>query len=857
MSKTNILLIFIIWSYACLAQDHIYKNFTTNDGLSSSEVYDITQDKNGFLWFATDRGLTRYDGYNFKKYTVRDGLTDIVVFNFYEQPDGKIWCSTFNKKLFYYDPDKDQFIAYKYNHLLENIPIGFTINNIYVGDHGSFFITFKRLLGYLEIDNLGEVNNQTSRVYVPPTIKASINPKCYSFTFDSEKVTESNTSDYIIKKPSFNLSFGYFDTFYSTDRNLLTIISQREIYIINTKDASEKHIISKKNILISGKYDDDHFWVGLQHGGVKIYDYYGNLTDHFLKDKSVTKILKDHEGGLWISTIDSGVFYAKYPQVLIHDLHIKGENKHAYRLTKNNKNELYVSYHNGEVYKRSKNQFQLIWKSPDNYKSEVQYYSKDNRLIIQSAHNNWEEGKGLTNNIGHGGMLSDNRDAIPVTGKSIFSQLLPGKRIKTRTRVSKRVHDIEYSAEGYYLATFSGLYEYRNDSVYDVRKTNSLLSYRMDDIDKYKERYYIASLGAGLIVKDKDTVYAINQSNGLNSDLTTQVHIENEHEIYLATNSGFSKITYSDDHQNYIVSRFSTSNGLPSNEVNDIEVIGDTLWVATKNGLCSLPKSIIEPVYNSVKNDWLRIKTVKINDKIIDDHQVLRYLKYFQNSVTIGFSAISFKNKNQTLYRYRLLEIEPEWNLTKNREIRYPDLKPGQYTFEVQTKGANKNWNLKSTYLEITITPPLWNTWWFYVLLTISILLIIYSFFKFRILLYNKDIIRELLRFVLKKIKGEKHYITIKESNTEIKLNTSQINYIKSSGNYLEIYTTKKMYLIRGKISDFQEQLPDMLEYIRIHRSYLIRIEKVQQKNHKTLQINGETIPVGKTYKQNLDKIIF
>ena len=181
----------------------------------------------------------------------------------------------------------------------------------------------------------------------------------------------------------------------------------------------------------------------------------------------------------------------------------------------------------------------------------------------------------------------------------------------------------------------------------------------------------------------------------------------------------------------------------------------------------------------------------------------------------------------------------------------------GHYSFEVQAKIGKEKWGDEVQRVTFIITDPYWNTWWFHSLGFLSLIIVIYGFFKIRVLTYNKHIFKELLRIILKKIRGKKHYIIIKESGTEIKLNTENILFLKSSGNYVEVHTIKRAFLVRDTINSFKNLLPDKSEYIRIHRSYLIRIEKVQQKNTNAIQINGHKIPVGKTYKENLDRIIF
>jgi ligand-binding sensor domain-containing protein len=58
------------------------------------------QDKNGDMWFATDRGIAKYDGFNFKVFDVSTGLLSNTIFDFFSQKDGTVWCSTTNNSCF-------------------------------------------------------------------------------------------------------------------------------------------------------------------------------------------------------------------------------------------------------------------------------------------------------------------------------------------------------------------------------------------------------------------------------------------------------------------------------------------------------------------------------------------------------------------------------------------------------------------------------------------------------------------------------------------------------------------------------------------------------------------------------------
>ena len=159
--------------------------------------------------------------------------------------------------------------------------------------------------------------------------------------------------------------------------------------------------------------------------------------------------------------------------------------------------------------------------------------------------------------------------------------------------------------------------------------------------------------------------------------------------------------------------------------------------------------------------------------------------------------------------------------------------------------------------LPITIRNPFWTTWWFIIIVIAALGALIYLFFRIRVLTYNKDIIRELLRLWVRKIKKKEKYFVFKEQGKEIRIPTNTILYVKSSGNYMDIVTEEKVYVMRCKIGDFISKVPDPLEFLRVHRSYIIPIDKVEQKTKKMVLIKKQEIPVGETYVEELDKIVF
>src|SRR3990167_223672 len=119
LNSISLIILFFGIRICTFSQSYNYKHYTVEDGLPSSEVYSAFQDSKGYMWFATDAGVSRFNGYEFKNYDSKDGLTDNTVFLITEDSKGKIWFGTFNNQLCYYF--NDSIYPYKYNKKLKNV----------------------------------------------------------------------------------------------------------------------------------------------------------------------------------------------------------------------------------------------------------------------------------------------------------------------------------------------------------------------------------------------------------------------------------------------------------------------------------------------------------------------------------------------------------------------------------------------------------------------------------------------------------------------------------------------------------------------------------------------------------------
>jgi len=85
-----------------LAQNPYSIRYSLDEGLPTSNIYSAFEANNGYMWFATDVGVLRYDGYTFKHYNTDDGLGDNEVFKIFQDSKKRLWFLTLNGELSYF-----------------------------------------------------------------------------------------------------------------------------------------------------------------------------------------------------------------------------------------------------------------------------------------------------------------------------------------------------------------------------------------------------------------------------------------------------------------------------------------------------------------------------------------------------------------------------------------------------------------------------------------------------------------------------------------------------------------------------------------------------------------------------------
>jgi len=830
------------------AQELHFQNFTTKDGLPSVQVYNMYQDVNGFMWFATDRGICRYNGYAFETFGLKDGLTSNTVFNFYPQDNGDVWCSTLNNRFFIFNPTDYVFRKYPYNDILARHAADAINDDLYIGRNGTVHVGFINMSGVLSIDSGGHCTSPVPRAMsdVHEIVLEEL-PGGKTFSYIQPPTHGKAVQREVLAQVKVRSSaLAYHKV---AHRGNITLISdEHQVFLM--QEGELLHTINNgEQPLGVGFFDDGHIWISTQYGGVTIYDMQGKAVQHYLKGRSVTWLLADHEGGFWISTLSAGVFYT---QSLQFRHAVLDSDPTIHNLTNDGEGRLIASLYNGNAYRYKEGAFELWYQSGDHKPSHVQFYDSLNTVLGYfdakvTGGNGQDE---LFGNVYVTKFSDDSKEAPLLAGTKMFYTYL-NNRIQGYA-FERRIYDVCQAAGGALLATTHGVYHYDTTNRRGVKLQEELLDCRVTDIDQFQQGLKLAAThGNGVVVLAEDSVWAITRKDGLSSDLINEVYVQDDSTFWACTNAGLSRVQLNSD-GTYGIASLTTSDGLLDNDITDVEVVDGVVWVGTRSGLSSFPMGVMDedtvlPVC------FLQILDVRVNGERGSD---LSNLSHRQNRLQVDFQAISFKANADLLYRYQLSGLENQWNYTATPQIIYKSLPPGDFTFVLQA-GVGGRWSNEVRSLQFTVFPPFYETGWFRLLAMVLIVLLVYWFFKIRILTYNRDITRELLRQLLKRLKRKTDHFVVRDRGHDVRISSRTILYVKSAGNYIEIHTEARTYVIRATISSFMGLVPDPLEYLRVHRSYIVRIDKVRQKSINSVTVRGTEIDVGHTYLKVLAHIKF
>jgi len=543
----------------------LFENISLEDGLSHNAVYSIIQDKIGYMWFATQDGLNKYDGYNITiyKHTANDSasLPNNNVSKVFQDKDGMIWIGTWGGGLCKFDPVKEKFTVYKYNPTNRS---SISFNRVPV--------IYQSKSGDLWIGTAGGGLNKY--------IKDKDAFETYKH-FDDEENSISNNRVWDISEDAYgNLWIG-------TDDGLNKFNPSTKTFTKYNINPSSNRI---RSLLITSK---GQFYTGAETGLFVFDERKSNFTPVNLGDSKsdqniVNTIFEDKSGRVWVGTYGNG-FYLSEGNIFTNYIsnpndHLSIRSNDVRCIYEDNAGTMWLGTRGNGIskYNPSTIKFGLLRNVP--YDKNSLSNNSIRTILEDSQHNIW-----IGTNDGGLNFYDPKRNFF----KSYTSY--PGRNVlKGYERVTAIIED---SPGIFWLGTDDGLVRFtaatesyeliKSDAISSTANNVILCLYKDTDGDLWIGTYglgfhkYIPSTKTFQVYKNNPNI-----KNSLSHNEVWDIHQDKQGLLWLATADGLNKFDKNTNEFTVYKHSVSDKSTLSDNFINNItEEASGKLWIGTNAGL--------------------------------------------------------------------------------------------------------------------------------------------------------------------------------------------------------------------------------------------------------------------------------
>lgn len=772
----------------------IFKNLGLKEGLSNGFVNDMIIDGQGFIWAATESGLTRIAGTKCTIFKNNNSNIDNdgIVGLYYNKESNSIWILFKNGHIDVFDCKTQQFI-----HFTQKIPKKSVADIKGAADEGIWIAYYDGTIQHYTPKNQKFSTISNKRL---PNIKNGIRSitddgndhlyiglrieglYVYNLRTQKTKYFRHNPND-PQSLPGDNVRSICIDhaknIWVGTNLGLGLLDPFTGKFKVFKHIANNPASLAGDNIHQIIEMNDRTLWIASDIGGISVLDLnlYKNPLTEELKFSQITKensglssnnnrrIIQDSFGNIWIANYSMGIDFIAKSAASINTLQYMG--KALEEVT-----GLYCD-HQGN-----------LWIGQDNLMSLYQ-----NGKLMQT----WNFSSYLSNSSSSIYVFEEDKKGNIWCGTSDNGVLKFNPHTHSFTRINYAqnldVHALCENAQGkMWVGTEAGIFSVENDKINKEQELNRQMGNNPTIIYSIKEDNYgqiwIGTLDRGVFVfsKQMKLIVHLTEKNLLATNTINHIIKDADGGIWMATMRGLAYVqnplqpgaiknynerygikdshirAISQDKQGNIwVSMFSGiaclnihkqrfynydyESGIPTSnfvEASAVTTPDGTIYFGSPGGICFFnPQQLTEPKAVSPIQIINCERVGKLSDQfasrlISPNKEGIICLSHDDNTFKINFTIKDFSQEGNVEYSYMMKGLDDQWYETEgDNEVTFRNLKPGDYTFIIRAKLKNQDWEDASTAeMKVVVNPPLWLTWWAKLCYVLLIMGILGYFFR-------------------------------------------------------------------------------------------------------------------------------
>jgi hypothetical protein len=729
--------------------------------LPGSANYFVINDQNGYVWMAGDQGISRFDGRNFRNfYTAKNVSANSIICIDLDSQDNVFFVAS------------DGMVGRIRNDLVEKLPVSdalaaqirhdaasivtFKIDangDIHLGTSFNPYVIFAES-GYTQFS----IRKFDSSIYAViyalnngKSITSIVDATPYKIqTQDKRGMMEVGVMDggkVFKERISFSLEEGVNSRMSSAKlrdgRILFSFLNSLYEYH-NGKFSFVREFAT--TILTVFEDKEGNLLVSLSNGNGVALIQNGDrnaIPQKLFMGETIGSITEDFEGGIWMSSLQNGVYYIPYlhnvsyqnypgldeavQDITVIDsmVYIATNDHHVYVLDQLNnvrKSEPLASINNvGDLRIRSCNNRIYYCGSTG---GELNPATLQLKTYIGD---NWKDVPVSTNDMAYDPKFG-------LVGLS-YNKLYRIENLRWIEIVNMQVRGTcllyTQQREEVWIGTRNGLYAFRNNDVVEIFPDILAGQVITSMVQSESGFIYITTKSAGVFIYRNNEFTRLSSENGLSSDFCSDVYVDDQRRVWVSTKQGINYFTEGDLSVMGVLNR---SNGLNSNETNGCCKRGNTLYVVTRDGL---------ELVDLMKFDGNQMSRKIILENILvngNPYQTGQSLSYTDNNIVFQVAAISFHELFTERYAYQLVGYDSTMQLTSNDVVEFKRLPHGHYDLYLADVDQSGNVHSSKLYFSFDIESPFWVKWWFILLMSLILFLLIYLIIRARVAHYNRKL---------------------------------------------------------------------------------------------------------------------